>query len=176
METTDLDLNDFCRICLTPATIELDYSIFDCVFNNLPFPLIINILTSVDITENDGLSSKICANCVTKVEELYSFHKMIISSDEDIRAVLKGKNHQIYEETAEESVDYILEESVVDTNQYHEKRKGRKHQCSICEKMFPSPSKLERHLKIHRKTINNTIKKYQCEICLKPFVSQTKVF
>ena len=46
----------------------------------------------------------------------------------------------------------------------------KEYQCDICHKIFPKPSKLERHLSVHDK-----VKDYTCNVCKKEFPAPSKL-
>ena len=43
-------------------------------------------------------------------------------------------------------------------------KRKRGHECDVCEKVFVTPSKLARHMRIHTNE-----KPYECEVCEKRF-------
>lgn len=94
MEVDNLDLNESCRSCLSPAN-DLE-SIFSCYYKELQLTQILMNLVPLVISENDGLSSKICALCREKTLQSYEFQQTFLNSDKEQRDFLRA-NHCLNE-------------------------------------------------------------------------------
>lgn len=88
METDKLGLNDSCRGCLSSDDLE---SIFECFYNEVPLAQVLMNLIPVLISENDGLSSKICELCLIKTTQAYEFQQTFLNSDKEMRAFLSNQ-------------------------------------------------------------------------------------
>ncbi|KAF5297330.1 hypothetical protein FQA39_LY12169 [Lamprigera yunnana] len=82
-------INDLCRTCLTSATSF--QSIFETNLNKMAMEL-----TSVQITQGDGLPSKICSDCVLQIKQAYIFKQRVENSDNILR------QHCLYIERVED--------------------------------------------------------------------------
>lgn len=77
-------------------------------------------------------------------------------------------------------ISYLNTGSEAKSPEKMKSRKNRSHYiCSICQKFFPHPSKLERHLKTHKKVkkakIQSKSQRHECSLCSKKFVTPSKL-
>ena len=187
MEIERVDLHNSCRSCLSSGN-NLE-SIFECYYNDIPLSQILMGCFPLVIAESDGLSTKICEQCRLKVLSAHEFFQMFNNSEREIREWLKNESEVPEEEEPliddKASVDNSVTANNIEVLSFPSEKpdpkiersptKSLNHECEICSKKFPSPSKLSRHMRIHEKPYENTTKKFHCEICLKRFVCQAKV-
>jgi Zinc finger, C2H2 type/C2H2-type zinc finger len=60
------------------------------------------------------------------------------------------------------------------------RKKIRRYACPVCKRLWPTPSKLERHMVVHRKELQHLKQEpkdpeVQCPICFEPFETQLKL-
>ena len=154
-----------------------------------------------------GLSQKICLDCKTNAIAAFKFRQMCISTDESTRLNRKPSvmnNEHDYSLYISDEYDMDLSEYLIDTKEHQdillheqetvkkeepseldtqnfaeplEKKPCHRYKCPICNRLWVTPSKLERHMSVHRKNEkleeeNTKFPEVQCPICFEALESQ----
>lgn len=143
--------------------------------NQIHLNLYNNILSDFDL----GFSQKICFDCRSEAMSAYRFRQMCISTDENVRSNRKPlvtNNEHDYStwnindydmdlseyliDTKEETIQHSLlpepeiqQTPAIDETQNFDApviKKARRYSCPVCSKLWVTPSKLKRHMSVHR--------------------------
>lgn len=181
MEISHFEVDNSCRICLQEY-IAME-SIFEVlIYNQKLVKVLISLVPTLQIAQNDGLSDKICLECKEKTVAAYKLQQQCLRSDQNIRNILKTpvELDVVKEETEPGDFDvgeltqFIISDAI--PNQTIEEptplkktaRLPRLYPCEVCAKTFLKPSKLLRHSKVH-----DAVKRpFECLKCHQRFTTQ----
>lgn len=185
-----------CRCCMkSDDTLE---NMFEVALNindtEILIAELLNSITNLTYSLDDGLTHFICPECCQKILDFHNFKVECIDNDNLLRSqkdemMAAG---EIMEELVEDQVqqfdDAVDEERVKngkDANSYRVVNDSlkRRHECTICGKRFETPTKVKRHLHVHRDILKteNILQKpkrylnHVCGICDKKVETPSKL-
>lgn len=177
-----------CRCCMkSDDTLE---NMFEVALNinekEILIAELLNSITNLTYSLDDGLTHFICSACCQKILDFNNFKVECIENDillrsqkdemlaaEEIIEELAEDHVQIFDDVVDEE---IVEDAKVDSESNVKSYRvvsdssKRRHECTVCGKRFETPSKVKRHLHVHRdilKTENllEIPKKYLNHVC-----------
>ena len=93
---TELIMNLHCRLC---KQIKCDMeNIYHTIHDNsksLYYKIILFVVPTLTIAKNDGLPSKICSDCKTRLIDAYNFENMCVQSENEFRSMLPNQDADI---------------------------------------------------------------------------------
>ncbi|XP_026465152.1 zinc finger protein 90 homolog [Ctenocephalides felis] len=166
-------MSDKCRICKTKEN-EM-FQIFED--RSTKFKIVISCLlkklTGLNISHRNGLLTRICNNCLEKLENAYEFREICINAEKQLK--VRKNNHA---NSVNESKIKCEDDNNKTTTTNNDSNKAAKpdilsstvklptittsklHLCNVCGKDYKSKRSLIHHLLSH-----NNIKKFPCSFC-----------
>jgi uncharacterized Zn-finger protein len=156
-----IDIENLCRACNQENANLI--SIFEIYYENTQLQHLLHLIAPIPaILEDDGLPYKICEPCRERTIEAYNFRQMLLSSDENMRAIYEQvKIKEEFDPDTEFFQDqYAQDDSVENVESTYQEDdddygniklvKKKEFECSVCNRRHVSASKLLRHLKVHK--------------------------
>ncbi|XP_062548659.1 zinc finger protein Xfin-like [Armigeres subalbatus] len=177
--TTVKDFNKVCRLCLSDKYLEN-------IFEQDELPKWISEYLSIEVSTTDEVSKLICVMCSARLKEFSDFQR----SCQEAQDILRKEASKNRIKTEDQS---ILCDVCLQTFQTRKKLNDHKrlvhgpknYECSICDKSFFKPSRLEAHMTTHNEQNLYDLKppvkvdpanRLQCEVCLKFFATKKQLW
>ncbi|KAF2905145.1 hypothetical protein ILUMI_01020 [Ignelater luminosus] len=179
-------MENVCRTCLRSSKELLP------LFGDTKLPYKIKTIASVEVSEDDKLPAKVCAECIVNINLCYNFRRVIINSDLELKdryAFLKKEQCEIeindineesdaedsykinivkYENASSEYVDEEVEEAddlYVDTSTNNDKSKIELATLTKNINVSESDTNINVIKRIHSNKSSSKNKLYKCDKC-----------
>ncbi|KAF2905147.1 hypothetical protein ILUMI_01022 [Ignelater luminosus] len=90
-------MDNVCRTCLRSSKELLP------LFGDMKLPYKIKTISSVEISADDNLPNKVCAECIVNINLSYNFRRVIVNSDKELRDRYVFKQEEQYKNEANDT-------------------------------------------------------------------------